>query len=239
MKKRWTLYLTIFLLLLSLTFAQKVMELKIDFYQNGNVFLKGFKLVDGTPTQEKGAIGSVYNLQVFDEKGRPAYEQTIKPIYFPGSSMTSLFITVPYQEFYDTLVIKQGSQIHIRKSIHTLFCNLNQVCDGFETDQTCVEDCAPETLIACKSSRDGTCDSSCNTDPDCRTSNFPWIYLVLIVIVISVCLIGYEEYKHIQNKHALLKQLNLPSQPAIGVAPPKVASPPLPSNPSEQPSKPS
>ncbi len=239
MKKRWELYCILFLLLLSIVAAERVMQVKFDFYQNGNVFLKGFKLAEGNPSEPANEIGDIYTLQVFDEKGGLAYQQKIKPTYSAGSSTASVFLDLPYKETYDTFTLKKGDRLYIRKSIHQVLCNLDDECSAFETPQTCPEDCAPETLQGCKNAPDGVCDSKCSTDPDCRTTRaFSWIYFLLAFMIVGVCFYGYAEYKSIQAKHVLLKSLNLPSEATIGVAPPKTAPVTGSSSPPTNPSQP-
>ena len=226
MKKRWVLYLTLFLILSGLSSAEQVIELKVDFYKNGNVFLKGFKITEGKASPQE--LNGLYSLQLHDEHGNMVYEQALQPVHSPRNSVTSIFLSVPYQATYDTLVIKQGSQLYIKKSIPLMLCNSDHRCEAFETDETCAEDCvperAPEHSLAYKASPDGVCDASCSTDSNCRSSPFPWIYLLLLVLIAGVSVFGYLEYKRIQAKHALLQQFNLPNQASIGVAPPKVST---------------
>ncbi len=223
MKKRWELYFVFALLAVSFVTAGQVMQLKFDFYQNGNVFLKGFDLAEGNPPEPQNEIGDYYTLQIFDEKGNPLYQQRIKPAFLPGSSTTSLFLEVAYEENYDTITLKKGDRLYIRKPIHALLCNLDQECNNFETPKTCAEDCAPQTLKTCTSAADSTCDSRCPADPDCQTnSSVNWMYFLLVLMITGLVIFGLTEYKRIKAKHALLQKLNLPSQAAIGFAPAKV-----------------
>ncbi len=220
--KRWECYLVAFLILVTLSSAEQVIDLKVDFYKNGNIFLKEVKISEGKVTEFDGGVRDAYLLQITDQEERLVYETYLKPTYAAGNAMASLFLEIPYEESYDTLTIKKGDRIYIRKSIPVLLCNLDKECNNFETPQTCVEDCALQTLKTC--SADNLCDLKCSVDPDCpMNSSMNWMHFILVLMITGLVIFGLTEYKRIRAKHILLRQFNLPSQAAIGVVPAKVA----------------
>ena len=206
-------------------------------YDNGVITTEDLELIEGSAPDRniQPENGYTANVISFDDEilysfkfafattisyalPREWFDENGTQIYFPNETeqtaldQTTEVLIIPYYETAKSIEIYDPDDIRILLvdvSEYSI-CNLNEICDGDESPETCPQDCTPGSIDNyCNAVNDGICDPDClaGEDEDCAPVS-PIISIDLLGIVIGIAIaIGLlSVYWHLNKKEKRIEK---------------------------------
>lgn len=156
------------------SFSQYVLSITLEIYKNDSIKIEEIKVRPGNPTAIE--IPGNYKLQILDKNKRIINETKFRAIFYilsdPPTPTNSAYFHVRF--LYDKNVEYKYLKIYKdeREIFSTEFslCNLNGICEEYESYLSCPTDCPLNKKDGvCIKEKDGVCDPDCllGIDLDC------------------------------------------------------------------------
>ena len=211
----------LFILLASFVFADSSMHLDIYLYVNTNDSAKilNISILPGPETPVFYSKGN-YTFQTLSKSNRVVYEKNLSIDFIILSdppkftNETIVFFSIPLSSDLQTIKLFKNKRLIFEENIQKFLCNNDGKCDSFENFYSCPGDCPSGSKDnVCDALIDGRCDPDCNVDVDldCNpilkqkliSSQFPWVLIIVGVIVIFLIVLFIIKIKSKKKKATL------------------------------------
>lgn len=162
--------------------AGTIFFLYADIHRNDTIGLKDFKIMDGDQNMDSGGLGN-YKFHIISYEKKTLFESKFQQSFVTyresigedgnmrGEEVTldtvSKFIRLPYFKEAKTIELYHEDDLIFSLEVADYVCNHNAVCNTYENNLNCPDDCKIQKVIQCGDSKCEAGETCTNCSKDC------------------------------------------------------------------------